>query len=61
MEIEIGAPGHGKYIVDGINTRDKNIWGNKWTVYQNVFPKLVKALVCLILPPVGRLLVFQDN
>ena len=26
---KIGAPGHGQYVVDGLNTRDKGIRGNK--------------------------------
>ena len=30
----ICAPNDGKYVVYGLNTRDKIIWGNKWVGYQ---------------------------
>ena len=29
MDRALGAPGHGKYVVDGINVMDKAIWGKK--------------------------------
>ena len=34
--ISIGAPGHGKYFVDGLNTRNKALWGKINRLSKNI-------------------------
>ena len=48
----IGAPSHGKDVVDGLYKIDKGLLGVKL---------LVRALVCFILNQIGQLLFFQIN
>ena len=45
MVREIGAHGHGKDVLYGLNARDKSFWGKKWTGYQNIIPQLLRVLV----------------
>ena len=60
IDKEIGDPGNGKYVVYGLNARDKGYPMEKLG-YQNVLPKLVKALVYFILTLIKQLLVLYNN
>ena len=57
----MGASGHGKYVVDSLNRRDKGRWVGKWIGYQKLLPQLVKDLVCFIMPIINQLLVLHKN
>ena len=59
--IAIGTPGHGKDILDGLNTRDKLYLRGKILSYQKILPQLVNTLSCFVLTLINQLLVFQNN
>ena len=40
VDREIGASGNGKYFVDGLNIKDKDINGNKQIFHQKYFHNL---------------------
>ena len=61
IDIAIGAPGHGKYVVEGLNMRDKIYLRGKMNILSKILPPLVKALVCFILPLINQLMVLQNN
>ena len=55
---EIGATSDGKYVVDGLNSRDKIYFREQINRLLNILPPLLKALVCFSLNPVGHMLAF---
>ena len=59
--IAIGTPGHGKDILDGLNTRDKLYLRGKILSYQKILPQLVNTLSCFVITLLNHLLVFQNN
>ena len=61
IDIAIGAPGHGKYVVEGLNMRDIIYLRGKMNILSKILPPLVKALVCFIMPLINQLLVSQNN
>ena len=48
MDCSIGAPGHIKYVVDGINTRDKIY--QKYNVYVTVKQMMLQLLIFSLVP-----------
>ena len=34
IDLAIGAPSHGKYVSNDLNSINKSVWKNKWTCYQ---------------------------
>ena len=61
IDREIVAPGHRKYVVDGLNERDKIYLREKINMLSNIFTTILKALVCFILTSTGKLLVLHNN
>ena len=59
--MEIGDPGHGKDVVDGLNAIDKSYLGEKIIGDQKILPQLVKALIYFFMPLINQLLVFRTT